>query len=1231
VYFIGPGGHAVAALHVQSSFILKFKRIIPRFSTVNSPLLSIILVFRNQKESAEETLTVLYEQLDFPFELFVADNTSDDGTADAIRSVISHFNHEETYYFEYTEYRGRGPVIQELLSHCNGAVLWMPMSLRSVDARELQTQINALREKGVLFGVSGALRWPEDVTQWTRIFSADYDLSVSGLSDDTHMLVNLSRIPSRSRFVNPYLNNWLALEWMVRMAFDPRPSGESVIDAYEAGMLFITAQDYIVPGGYIAPSRDVYGAVIELQASLKRCNADKSGFRAVIPPGFVSDFGSDVAGETFSLKVIRKAKSLITDALLPEKARRVAREPVTDVRHDGDALPGTDPDTQHRLDDGLQIGSGTSSRSDQQNDDHPAVGFDASDSSSDGDVLSESDSSALNVVSKYTTAFIEGVEESAEDNEPQAEGRDAASSGSAGLDAFIEGADELAEDNEPQAEGRVAASFGSAGLDAFIEGVNARILPFVSSRNKVKDFVEPGCTGVAAAIKPHIDFMVHEGEYPDALKLINEAIEVNPDNSDLINIKIRLLQRMRRYVEAAELKHMLRLRSAGQQTVTVRREKIVIVDPSEDTSVPARIDDQDKPYPSRPARDFRDTAGITGKEGTSPQASESHTDSQSDSSAGLSASAIKSRGNFGEASGLKSSVIAGGASTLGETKQGLKGAGDSGADSKSSSAASSRPVRRINMVLGGEDLPADFDLYKMPVLEPYPEDSETITPVEDSSVEDSSVEDPSAAEVDQTDDTTSEYDDAITGNPDVEQSHESDSREDDSAEERVPEVSLTTVSVNKSSSDSHRIRISIIVPTTADGKHMLENLLISVARHANQPDRELIVVDNASLDGTYSYLKQLHKDRFMNIRVITNNVNRGFAASVNQGLDLARGTYAFVIHNDVTLTSDAPGKLADLMDSSSEVALMGPVAAVTMHQEQRLPQPDSNPDALRFSEVLDSFAIMLRRSAQLRFDERYQMAWFEDVDLCTLAWQSGYKVAIARGVLVEHLGGATSTVVGCGHLGRCYWKNTARFNEKWGAEPDLPYFGEGTSPIFQLITISEIINPYYPEARLLARASQLLSSETRHDIIKATHARADLFALIRLMMVLDVRDVLRQLEDQLDTSHPDETLLYQLIEFYYQKHIYSRSMNYLKQLEPHQRSFRFRLMELSILMGDKKLEEATDLLNELLTERPAAPELYKIAGDIHLFYGNKKEASRFYLLAHQADPFRFSERRDLVY
>jgi hypothetical protein len=725
---------------------------------VNSPSLSIILVFHNQKELAEQTLTVLYEQLSIPFELFVADNASHDGTTDVIRSVVSHFGHEETYFFEHSEYRGRGPAVQELLSQCNGKILWMPLSLRSVDGGAMASQIQALLHTGALFGVSGMLRWPKDVRQWSEVFSNDYDLSVSGLPCDTHVLVNLPRIPSRSRFVNPYLNNWLVLEWMVRMAFDPHPLGESVIGVYEAGMLFHAAEDYIVQGGYNAPSKDVYGAIIELQATLKRCNADKSGFRAVIPPGFASPEGEGKGGESFSLKVIRRAKSLISDALLPERARSTRSDldkGLMDSQTGAGAGFGAD----------TFLTPGDSGEQSLSEGDDSIPDFDDFDDSvaSSGKHFSDS----FNALAKYTSAINEeaGVEPGDNLGQPEHElpqsdsheltepelpqsgseqpqsGSELPQSGSEQLQSGSElpqsgselpqsgselpqsgselpqsgselpqsGSELPQSDSHGQPESELPQSGSeqlqsgselpqsdshwqpdkTTPLSTFLDDVKTRILPFVSSRNKVKDFVEPGTSEVARAIKPHVDFMVHEGEFPDALKLVNEAIDVNPEDVDLIHVKVRLLQRMRRYVEAAELKHLLRLKSSGQQTVTIRREKIVIVDPSEDTSVPARIDDQDKPYAVRPVAGGSD-AGVVHTTADSNRT----TTEQGQRLSTQSGKGVLPKGNV-----------------TGATDSGLRPQGVS------------KPVRRINMVLGGEDLPADFDLYKAPVFESEPTES----------------------------------------------------------------------------------------------------------------------------------------------------------------------------------------------------------------------------------------------------------------------------------------------------------------------------------------------------------------------------------------------------------------------------------------------------------------------------------------------------------------------------
>ena len=78
--------------------------------------------------------------------------------------------------------------------------------------------------------------------------------------------------------------------------------------------------------------------------------------------------------------------------------------------------------------------------------------------------------------------------------------------------------------------------------------------------------------------------------------------------------KIKILERMRRYVEAAELKHKLKL---GVTEFKVRREKIMVVDPGDDTGVYAAPDpdQEDAKFPSRPVTQPAPEAGKTAATG----------------------------------------------------------------------------------------------------------------------------------------------------------------------------------------------------------------------------------------------------------------------------------------------------------------------------------------------------------------------------------------------------------------------------------------------------------------------------------------------------------------------------------------------------------------------------------------------------------------------------------------
>ena len=70
------------------------------------------------------------------------------------------------------------------------------------------------------------------------------------------------------------------------------------------------------------------------------------------------------------------------------------------------------------------------------------------------------------------------------------------------------------------------------------------------------------------------------------------------------------------------------------------------------------------------------------------------------------------------------------------------------------------------------------------------------------------------------------------------------------------------------------------------GLELTRACLESIERHTPEP-HELILVDNASPDGTRDFLREYAATR-SNVTVIANDENRGFAAGNNQGLALAR-------------------------------------------------------------------------------------------------------------------------------------------------------------------------------------------------------------------------------------------------------------------------------------------------------------------------------------------------------
>jgi GT2 family glycosyltransferase len=134
---------------------------------------------------------------------------------------------------------------------------------------------------------------------------------------------------------------------------------------------------------------------------------------------------------------------------------------------------------------------------------------------------------------------------------------------------------------------------------------------------------------------------------------------------------------------------------------------------------------------------------------------------------------------------------------------------------------------------------------------------------------------------------------------------------------------------------------------------------------------EIIVVDNASSDGTVQMLRR----EFPAINVIANEENIGFAAACNQGLIIARGRYWMLLNPDTEVEKDVPNPFAtliDFMDTNPRAGVCGPSLFYGDGKRQ-----DSAFGFPSLAQVyMDLYPVNWRLRAS-RWNGRYPRAWYE--------------------------------------------------------------------------------------------------------------------------------------------------------------------------------------------------------------------------------------------------------------
>ncbi len=217
--------------------------------------------------------------------------------------------------------------------------------------------------------------------------------------------------------------------------------------------------------------------------------------------------------------------------------------------------------------------------------------------------------------------------------------------------------------------------------------------------------------------------------------------------------------------------------------------------------------------------------------------------------------------------------------------------------------------------------------------------------------------------------------------------------------------------------------LSIII-VNYNVRDFLMHALESIQRAVVNIPHEIFIVDNASVDGSV----EMVKNRFPDLNLIENQINRGFAAANNQAMKASSGEFIVLINPDTVVQEDTFSRLIEFMEKNPDAGaatckILNPDGSFSVDSRHSIPTPMTafwkqigfsrlfpkskifaryNLTYLDENEIYPVDAIsgsfmFIRRATFEKvgyLDENYFM-YCEDVDYCYRITRSGWKVYYA--------------------------------------------------------------------------------------------------------------------------------------------------------------------------------------------------------------------------------------------
>ncbi len=257
--------------------------------------------------------------------------------------------------------------------------------------------------------------------------------------------------------------------------------------------------------------------------------------------------------------------------------------------------------------------------------------------------------------------------------------------------------------------------------------------------------------------------------------------------------------------------------------------------------------------------------------------------------------------------------------------------------------------------------------------------------------------------------------------------------------------------------------LSIIIPFFNCAEYT--NLCLESIYDNTKDKFEIILVDNGSNppfspQEEYCFvaftelnnIKHFHRSGFEgygDIKIIRNDINKGFPAAVNQGLAASTGDIICVLNNDLVVSPDWAKHLEWHLNHGLDV--VGPRTNYINGPQILLVDQYNNKQELyerakehyiknkhkqwRFPRLV-GFCLMFKREVYEKiggFDEIFGIGNFEDDDWCMRAINAGYRLGISRDCYLHHFGSITHKLLDLDYK-KLLAKNHKIFQSRWSDE-----------------------------------------------------------------------------------------------------------------------------------------------------------------------------------------------------